>query len=159
MSSVKDSVTAGVSAPRTVFRTENAFGLLAAALDIGRRSMLAQTGAASLGLRGSHLRVLSLIPRDGMRPTALASRVGMTKQSLGEFVAALEGAGYVEVSVDPTDRRARVVAPTSAGEKAQDQINRGFADIEERWRAEVGPRRWSTFIKVLQHLHREQERL
>lgn len=136
---------------------QSVFSLLGGAMDIGRQLMLTETAADQRGLRGSHLRVLTRIPREGMRPTALAGRVGMTKQSLGEFVAALETAGYVRVSVDPADRRARIVTPTPSGEKLQDQIARVFADIEARWQQEVGSRQWSAFLNVLRHLNVEHK--
>jgi DNA-binding MarR family transcriptional regulator len=100
-------------------------------------------------LRPSHVRLLSLTPEAGMRLTDLAARVGMTKQALGEFVATLQGAGLLEVTVDERDRRVRLVRPTAAGRELQAVVESAIAGIERRWAAEVGPERWATFREVL----------
>ena len=75
----------------------------------------AVVAASGTTLRPSQVRLLSLTPATGMRVTDLAARVGMTKQALGEFVATLQEAGLVEVTVDQRDRRVRLVRPTAAG--------------------------------------------
>src|SRR6478752_4287416 len=67
-------------------------------------------------LRGGHYRVLSMVPRrGGRRLTELAVVAGMTKQAMGEFVAALTDRGLVEVEPDPADRRAKLVFLTPEG--------------------------------------------
>ena len=109
---------------------------------------------ASPQLRPSQLRLLSLTPAGGMRVTDLAARVGMTKQALGEFVATLQDAGLVEVTVDQRDRRVRLVRPTPAGQELQRVIESAIAGIERRWAAEVGPERWATFREVLAEIGR-----
>ena len=109
---------------------------------------------AGLGLRPSHLRLLSLTPAGGMRVTDLAARVGMTKQALGALVAALQGAGLVEVTVDRRDRRVRLVRPTPAGQELQQVVESAIAGVERRWAAQVGPERWATFREVLAEIGR-----
>jgi DNA-binding MarR family transcriptional regulator len=104
---------------------------------------------AGLGLRPSHLRLLSLTPAGGMRVTDLAARVGMTKQALGEFVASLQRAGLVEVATDERDRRVRLVRPTPAGRRLQRLVESAIADTERHWQARVGEARWATFREVL----------
>lgn len=132
------------------------FNLLGGALTVAKRLMEAEIADEPHGLRGSHLRLLSMTPTEGIRPTELATRVGMTKQSLGEFVAALQAAGYLRVEVDPQDRRARVVSPTDTGVRLQQRILQIFADTEQRWQDAVGPRQWATFRKVLTRLAAEK---
>jgi DNA-binding MarR family transcriptional regulator len=107
-----------------------------------------------LGLRPSHLRLLSLTPTDGMRVTDLAARVGMTKQALGEFVTILQSAGLVEVTVDQRDRRVRLVRPTPSGQALQQVIESAIAGIERHWASQVGPERWATFREVLTEIGR-----
>jgi len=109
---------------------------------------------AGLGLRPSHLRLLSLTPTDGMRVTDLAARVGMTKQALGEFVTTLQAAGLVEVTVDQRDRRVRRVRPTPSGQELQQVVESAIAGIERQWASQVGPKRWATFREVLTEIGR-----
>ena len=91
-----------------------------------------------------------------MRPTQLAGRVGMTKQSLGEFVATMQEAGYLRVDPDPHDGRARIVRPTDKGIQLQARIRGILADTEQRWREAIGPRNWGTFREVLAQIAAEK---
>ncbi|NUT35292.1 MAG: MarR family transcriptional regulator [Hamadaea sp.] len=132
------------------------FDLLGAALTVAKRQMEAEVADEPHHLRGSHLRLLSLTPAEGMRPTDLAGRIGMTKQSLGEFVATMEQAGFLHVDPDPTDRRARIVRPTEKGLRMQARILEIFDDTEDRWRREIGASDWATFRRVLSRLAAEK---
>jgi DNA-binding MarR family transcriptional regulator len=128
---------------------ENVLDLLGMVLTAGKARMEAEVADQPVRLRGSHLRLLHLTPAGGIRPTDLAVRVGMTKQSLGEFVATLQQAGFLRVDPDPADRRARVVSPTEEGTRLQKRLAEIFTELEDEWRALVGPRNWTTFRKVL----------
>jgi DNA-binding MarR family transcriptional regulator len=108
-----------------------------------------QSAATGTQLRPSHLRLLSLTPPAGMRVTDLAGRAGITKQALGELVAALQRAGLVEVATDARDRRVRLVRPTPAGRRLRRVIEAAIDDTEGHWRAQVGEARWATFREVL----------
>jgi DNA-binding MarR family transcriptional regulator len=114
-----------------------------------------QEPATGTQLRPSHMRLLSLTPVAGMRVTDLAAQVGMTKQALGEFVAALQRAGLVEVAVDARDRRVRRVRPTAAGRRLQGVVEEAIADTERHWLAQVGEARWATFRDVLAEIGRD----
>jgi DNA-binding MarR family transcriptional regulator len=132
--------------------TEPVADLLGRALSVVRRRMEAEVAGERHHLRGSHLRLLSLTPPEGMRPTELAGRVGMTKQSLGEFVATMQAAGFLHVDPDPADRRARIVRPTEKGERLQRRIHEILAEVEQEWAQAVGVRNWATFRRVLAQL-------
>ncbi|PXX62394.1 MarR family transcriptional regulator [Nocardia tenerifensis] len=69
-------------------------------------------------LRPAHYTVFRHLDPAGSRITALAESAGMTQQSMGELVTHLERCGLVERQVDPSDRRARLVVLTEAGEAA-----------------------------------------
>ena len=74
--------------------------------------------AAGYGdVRPAHYAVFRLLGPGGARVTELAEARGMTKQSMGELVAYLEGRGYVERRPDPRDRRAKIVVPTERGRR------------------------------------------
>jgi DNA-binding MarR family transcriptional regulator len=79
-------------------------------------------------MTAAHHPVFENIDRDGTRLTVLAARTGMTHQSMGELVQALEARGYVKRTVDPADRRARLVRLTPKGQRA---VRRALAEIEE----------------------------
>lgn len=72
---------------------------------------------------------------DGTRLTVLASRAGLTHQSVGEVVGELERRGYVERIPDPTDRRARLVILTDAGRALVRAAIAHIGDIEAEWTA------------------------
>ena len=118
---------------------DHLMALLGAALDAFRVDMAsARTPAPLAGLRSSQLRVLSLTPRQGMRLTDLAARVGMTKQALGEFADELEGRGLLESVRDEQDRRVRLLRLTPRGRRAVAAGERVIAAVEARWRSRLG---------------------
>ena len=110
------------------------------------------TAADLDGLRPSHFRLLAELPEQGMRISDLAERVGMTKQSCGQFVTTLVASGHVEVHTPPGDRRLRVVVRTNAGRRALEQFEQLMAALEDSWAGHVGPRRYATFRQVLADL-------
>lgn len=153
---------------------DHALSLLGQVMDGFRRDLHARTAgpqgqatpgmpAAGRGLRSSQLRLLSLTPPDGMRVTDLAERVGMTKQALGEFANALEERGLLESLRDPGDRRVRILRPTEDGRAAVVAAQRLIEEVEEEWRARVGPETWDSLRAGLvaaiaaQRTHRPDE--
>ena len=106
------------------------------------------------GLRSSQLRLLSLVPAEGMRVTDLAARVGMTKQALGEFASALEGQGLLESTGDPADRRVRRLRPTAKGLEVAALSDRAIRTMEARWRERIGAERWDAMKQTLLEIHR-----
>ena len=93
-------------------------------------------------LRPSHVRLLILTPASGSRLGDLASKAGMTAQSLGEFVDTLSQAGYAEVVPDPADRRARLVRPTPRGAEIGQAMNARVHDLEDHWSQSFGDQQW-----------------
>jgi DNA-binding MarR family transcriptional regulator len=105
--------------------------------------------SAARSLRGSQIRLLSLTPSDGMRVTDLADRVGMTKQSLGEFATALEARGLLESVRDPADRRVRILRPTPDGLAAVEAGQRVIEQVEAEFRERVGAETWDALREIL----------
>jgi DNA-binding MarR family transcriptional regulator len=100
-------------------------------------------------IRPSHGCVFRFVQAEGMRPTELAERAMITKQSLGESVADLERLGYVERVPDPTDGRAKLVRLTPKGEAAQAAAQKAFSDIEREWARRLGADRISELRRTL----------
>lgn len=66
-------------------------------------------------LKRAHLALLPHLDAEGTRITALAERLGVTKQAVSQTVAELEALGLLERAPDPSDGRARLVMLTEAG--------------------------------------------
>lgn len=107
---------------------------------------------SDIALRPSQLRVIGMVPPGGITVTDLADRVGMTKQGIGQFVAALVEDGYLTAGVSHEDRRIRVVRRTRHGQQACDQLARVLADLESQWARRIGARRYRQFRVVLDEL-------
>ena len=116
----------------------------------------AQGGFAHPELRGSHRRLLQMIPPGGIRITDLACRADMTKQALGEFMDWLEQAGFVASGRDPADGRVRLISRTEQGDAAAIEAQRAIEAVERSWRTEIGPARYDAMKQVLRQLGRDQ---
>jgi DNA-binding MarR family transcriptional regulator len=116
----------------------------------------AQGGLAHPELRGSHRRLLQMIPPEGIRITDLARRANMTKQALGEFMDWLEQAGFVASGQDPADGRVRLITRTEQGDAAAIEAQRAINAVERGWRTEIGAARYDAMKQVLRQLGRDQ---
>ena len=67
------------------------------------------------GIRSSHLTVFRLMDPMGSRTTTLARHAGVTKQAMGQLVRELEQMGYLSLSADARDGRAKLAVYTEAG--------------------------------------------
>jgi DNA-binding MarR family transcriptional regulator len=107
------------------------------------------------GLRGSHRRILQMIPPQGIRITDLALLAGMTKQALGEFVDGLEESGFVSSRRDQADGRVRLVTRTAQGDQAAATAQRALEDVERAWRKEIGAEHYDTMKQALRAIGRD----
>lgn len=103
-------------------------------------------------LRGSHFRLLSMIPKQGARPSNLAEVAGMTRPALGELVRHLEDHGYVTSERDDTDGRAYIVRHTARGRKAAAAAAKGIEALERAWAAEIGNEQFTAMRTALARL-------
>src|SRR5215475_11919126 len=106
-------------------------------------------------LRGSHRRILQMIPAQGVRITDLARIAGMTKQALGEFVDWLEQSGFVRSGRDPADGRVRLVTRTVRGDAAAEAATLAIAAVEHEWRREVGAEAFEIMKQALRLIGRD----
>jgi len=103
-------------------------------------------------LRPAHFRLLRFPGPDGLRPTELARRVGITKQALNPLLNDLENWGYIERRPDDGDQRARVVSLTPEGRRLLETIRRLHAEIEADWEREIGSHRYRSMRAGLQRI-------
>jgi DNA-binding MarR family transcriptional regulator len=102
-------------------------------------------------LRGSHGRILGLLPPEGARPSALAEG-WISKQAVGKRIQEMAGAGLVAIEPDPDDRRAMIVRRTAEGNRLRSAANEAIAQLEASLAAEVGAERYRLFRDVLDEL-------
>jgi DNA-binding MarR family transcriptional regulator len=100
----------------------------------------------------SHGLVFQYVEEDGSRITELASRAGMTKQSMSALVYQLEESGYLKRKNDPSDARAVLFILTAKGQTLKtkgQQINYQF---EKKWEQELGAAQYQKFRDMLKEL-------
>lgn len=121
----------------------------------GDRDMARLTAPITKPLRGSHGRLLSLIPETGIRPSEIAADAWITKQAVGSRLREMEELGWITITPDPADGRAVVVKRTAAGTRIRRAALQAIRDLEAEWAAAVGPARYKTFRAVLEELGAE----
>ena len=100
-------------------------------------------------LRLPHMAVLQFPGPDGVRPSTLAERAGMSKQAMNQLLRSLEGLGYIVRSDVPDHRRARLVRFTKRGKAAYSKIHHILRDIEREWSTELGPKQFAQLKELL----------
>lgn len=96
-----------------------------------------EAGFPALSLAHSR-NVLRHLADGPMRASQLVDRCGVSKQAVSQQLSHLERAGYVSLRPDPTDQRARLVALSEEGRRAQCVVARLFREIEADWAAAYG---------------------
>ena len=116
---------------------------------IHRRIIHELNAAGFKELRLPHIAVLQFPGPDGVRPSILAERAGMSKQAMNQLLRSLEGHGYIARSDAPDEARARVVRFTKRGRAAYSKIHDILRDIEREWSAQLGPARFAQLKELL----------
>jgi DNA-binding MarR family transcriptional regulator len=91
-------------------------------------------------LRSTHTTLLSNIDLAGSTITVAADRAGITKQAMGRLATELEEAGYIRVTADPKDARARILQLTETGERLMLDSLEVMAELERRYARSIGQR-------------------
>jgi DNA-binding MarR family transcriptional regulator len=105
--------------------------------------------APKVQLRPAHMSLFPHVDQQGTRLTELASRLGVTKQAVGELVGDLEALNVLERVPDPQDGRAKLVRFTDKGIKA---IHHGLSvlrGIEEELERRLGKARMRALHEAL----------
>jgi DNA-binding MarR family transcriptional regulator len=114
-------------------------------------AMAARMALHDVVMRGSHARLLHLVPPDGARPSELAQG-WISKQAVGQRIQEMLDAGLVTVERDPHDGRAHIVRRTPEGDHTMALLLGEMATLETELAAKVGERRYKTFRAVLHEL-------
>jgi DNA-binding MarR family transcriptional regulator len=86
---------------------------------------------------------------DGMRPTDLAIRLGLSKQATNDLLRDLERTGYIRLERDPSDGRARIIRFTDRGWRLLDAGFRFSKEVGERWAKAIGQQEYDQFAATL----------
>jgi DNA-binding MarR family transcriptional regulator len=100
----------------------------------------------------SHGLVFQYMEENGSRITELASRAGITKQSMSALVYQLEEYGYLKRKNDPVDARAVLFVFTTKGETLKtiaQQINYQF---EKKWEQKLGVAQYQKLREMIMEL-------
>ena len=100
----------------------------------------------------AHTALLANLDVGGTRITSLATRAGMTKQSMGQLVQDLERKGYVQRATDPSDERASIVTFTAAGWQFLRDAAAIKQEIEAEYRQALGDAGFAALVQGLTRL-------
>jgi DNA-binding MarR family transcriptional regulator len=104
-----------------------------------------------------HLGMFRANTPDGLRPTEIAERLGITKQSVNQALRDLESGGYLTLEPDPTDGRARVVRLTAEGRRLHELTYEAAVSAEQAIAQQLGMRRFSQFKEALEEINDQIE--
>lgn len=116
---------------------------------IHRRIIQELNTAGFVGLSLPHMALFRFPGPDGVRPSILAERAGMSKQAMNRLLGSLEDLGYVVRSDARNEGRARIVHFTKRGHAAYAKALDVLRDIEQEWRAELGPKDFARLKELL----------
>lgn len=116
---------------------------------IHRRIIRELNEAGFSGLSLAHMAVFRFPSADGVRPSVLAERAGMSKQAMNRLLGTLEDLGYLQRSDAPDEGRARLVHFTKRGHAAYARAIEVLREIEREWNAELGPRNFAKLKELL----------
>jgi DNA-binding MarR family transcriptional regulator len=106
-------------------------------------------------LNAAHVGLWRYPGLDGLRPSQLADRRGITKQSVNDLLGYLEQHGYLLRVPDSVDGRARVIRLTPKGWRLQKTIYAEAASAQRRIEEILGPRRFAQLHSSLELLTEE----
>ena len=89
-------------------------------------------------IKPAHNFLFAILGDDGDRAASLASRAGMTRQSMGEVIRDLVDLGILEMAPDPHDGRAKIVRYTPEGKRFASAGYVHLRDLEKVFEQEFG---------------------
>ncbi len=101
----------------------------------------------------AYLPVFAYPGPQGMRPTDLAARMGVSKQALNYLLGELERLGYIERRPDPDDLRSRRIVLTPRGTSTVPVIRGAVSEMEDVWASHLGAARFAELRSLLVELN------
>ena len=113
------------------------------------------SGVAAAGyddVNPAHVALFGYPGLDRQRPSELAERLQITRQSVNDLLGHLEQHGYLTREPDPADGRARVVRLTARGRQLQETIHGQARVAEQRIAETLGASRFAQLQRALEDL-------
>ncbi len=120
-----------------------------------RSSGLLNEGFAARGggLRSYHYRLLAALEQWGpASQAALGRATGIDRSDVTAGIVELESRTLVARSVDPANRRRKIVEITAAGRRRLAELDRLIDDIQERFLAPLSATEQRQFAKIMRKL-------
>lgn len=106
-------------------------------------------------LQPAHLQVFRKPSPEGARPSELAQRLQISKQSVNDLLGHLEQGGYLIREPDPDDGRGKVVRLTNKGRRLEQAVDDAAREIEHKVAAALGAKRFNDLRESLRILATE----
>jgi DNA-binding MarR family transcriptional regulator len=103
-------------------------------------------------LNAAHVGLWRYPGLEGVRPSQLAERAGITKQSVNDLLGHLEHHGYLLRVPDAADGRARVIRLTAKGRRLEEAIYAAAGSAQLQIEGILGPRRFAQLHSSLELL-------
>ena len=116
---------------------------------VQRRLIEGLNQAGFSDLRVPHMAVLQYPGPDGVRPSVLAERAGISKQAMNQLLLSLERLGYITRHDVADGGRARIVRLTERGHAVWMLMEELLVAVEDEWRSELGEQRFGLLKKIL----------
>jgi DNA-binding MarR family transcriptional regulator len=105
-----------------------------------------------VGVTLGYTNFLANLDTEGTTLSALARRVGVTRQAAGQRIVEIEAAGYVSRQPDPADGRSVLVRQTAKGRKLLRDALDIVADLEAEYEEIIGAKRMDAMKATLRML-------
>lgn len=100
------------------------------------RARLAQRGWS--GITRSQSLVLANVANGVVRPSVIASNLGVSRQAMSQLLGEMSQAGLIDIVPDPDDRRAQWVVFSSLGGPIREAASSILRDLEAQLAAAAG---------------------
>jgi DNA-binding MarR family transcriptional regulator len=122
-----------------------------------RVSQLYDSALEPCGLRATQRAILNHIARTGTPPIGeLADALVMDRGALTHTLKPLERDGFVKISIDPNDRRNRLIALTASGRAKLAESEALWVRAQQGFEAAFGAAKSSSLRKALEYLVSDQ---
>ncbi|WP_102960647.1 MarR family winged helix-turn-helix transcriptional regulator [Mangrovicella endophytica] len=108
---------------------------------------------AGMELTPGEVRALAYATRySGSRQAALADRMGVEPMTLSAYLDRLETQGLIQRTVDPRDRRAKIIVPTDAANQVFQDIHPLIETMYERMMNGIDADERALIKRALEHM-------